>query len=50
MSREEYKYGKMVYKSYAISLAFLPGIFSIFYGDEVGTQGIGNLENRTPYP
>ena len=50
MSREEYKYGKMVYKSYAISLAFLPGIFSIFYGDEIGVQGIGNLANRASYP
>lgn len=50
INHEEYKYGKMVYKSYAISLAFLPGIFSIFYGDEVGIQGIGNLENRVPYP
>ena len=50
MNKEEHKYGKMVYKPYAISLAFLPGIFSIFYGDEVGTQGIGNLENRVPYP
>ena len=50
MSKEEYKYGKMVYKSYITALAFLPGIFSIFYGDEVGTQGIGNLENRAPYP
>ena len=50
MNNEEYKYGKIVYKSYAISLAFLPGIFSIFYGDEVGIQGIGNLENRFPYP
>ena len=50
MSKEEYKYGKMVYKSYIIALAFLPGIFSIFYGDEVGTRGIGNLENRAPYP
>lgn len=50
MSTEEYKYGKMVYKSYIFALAFLPGIFSIFYGDEVGLQGIGNLANRAPYP
>ena len=50
ISKEEYKYGKMVYKSYAVVLAFLPGIFSIFYGDEVGITGIGNLENRAPYP
>lgn len=50
MSREEYKYGKMVYKSYACVLAFWSGIFSIFYGDEVGLQGIGNQANRAPYP
>lgn len=50
MSREEYKYGKMVYKSYACVLTFLPGIFSIFYGDEVGLPGVGNLANRAPYP
>lgn len=50
MSREEYKYGKEVYKSYLATLAFLPGIFSVFYGDEVGLQGIGNLVNRAPYP
>ena len=50
MSREEYKYGKMVYKSETFALAFLPGIFTIFYGDEVGLQGIGNLANRAPYP
>ena len=24
--------------------------FSIFYGDEIGVQGIGNLANRTSYP
>ena len=28
----------------------MPGIFSIFYGDEVGVQGLGNLENRKTYP
>lgn len=50
MSQDEYKYGKRVYKSYACVLAFLPGIFSIFYGDELGLQGIGNLANRAPYP
>ena len=50
MKKEEYKYGKMVYKSYIVALAFLPGIFSIFYGDEIGITGIGNLANRAPYP
>lgn len=50
MNAGEYHYGKKVYKSYAFVLAFLPGIFTIFYGDEVGVQGIGNLANRAPYP
>ena len=50
MSTEEYKYGKKVYKSYLAALTFLPGILSVFYGDEVGVQGIGNLANRAPYP
>ena len=50
MTKEEYLYGKMTYKSYCFALTFLPGIFSIFYGDEVGTKGIGNLVNRAPYP
>lgn len=50
LTHDEYKYGKKLYKSYVIALAFLPGIFSIFYGDEVGLQGIGNLANRAPYP
>lgn len=50
LSENEYNYGKMTLKSYMTCLAFLPGIFSIFYGDEVGLQGIGNLANRAPFP
>ncbi len=50
MSRKEYKTSKLVFESYVTALAFLPGIFSIFYGDEVGLEGIGNLANRAPYP
>ena len=50
MSEKEYYYGKMILMSYITVLAFLPGIFSIFYGDEVGIQGIGNLANRAPFP
>ena len=46
----EYSYGKMILKSYITALAFFPGIFSIFYGDEVGIQGIGNLANRASFP
>ena len=50
LTTEEYEFGKKKFKSYAVALAFLPGIFSIFYGDEVGLQGIHNLANRAPFP
>ncbi len=49
MSREEYELGKKMYKSYLYALTFLPGILSIFYGDEAGMQGLGNLANRRPF-
>lgn len=50
LTKEQYEYGKNVYKAYVFALTFLPGILSIFYGDEVGLQGMGNLANRKPYP
>lgn len=50
MTDEEYEHGKKVMKSYVTVLAFVQGMFTIFYGDEVGMQGIGNLLNRAPYP
>lgn len=50
LSKEEYEYGKMVLMSYVVALAFFPGIFSIFYGDEVGLQGLHNLANRVAFP
>lgn len=50
LTQEEYNHGKDVYKAHVSTLAFLPGILSIFYGDEVGTQGLGNLSNRKPFP
>ena len=28
----------------------MPGILSIFYGDETSVKGIGNLLNRQPFP
>ena len=49
LSREEYEYGKKMYASYLYALTFLPGILSIFYGDEIGMQGLGNLANRRPF-
>lgn len=49
-TREKYLLGKKRLKSYYTAIIFLPGIASIFYGDEVGALGIGNLANRIPYP
>lgn len=50
MTPEEYERGKQMMKSYVTALAFLPGMFTIFYGDEIAMPGIGNLLNRGPYP
>lgn len=50
LTKEQYEYGRQIYKSYIFGLTFLPGILSIFYGDEIGIQGLGNLANRKPYP
>lgn len=50
LSEEQYKRGKEIYKTYAFTLAFLPGILSIFYGDELGLEGMGNLANRRTFP
>lgn len=50
LMESEYEYGKRKLKSYCTAIAFLPGIFSIFYGDEVGLQGLHNLANRAPFP
>ena len=50
LTDKQYKYGKSMYKAYVYSLVFLPGILSIFYGDEAGLQGMGNLANRKPFP
>lgn len=47
---EEYTKGKDLSKLYAVIMMFLPGIFSIFYGDEVGVTGIGNILCRKPFP
>jgi len=50
LATEQYEHGKEIYKAFVFTLCFMPGILSIFYGDEVGLQGIGNLANRKPYP
>lgn len=50
LTAKQYKFGKELFKTYMYVLAFFPGTISIFYGDEVGLCGIGNLANRAPYP
>ena len=50
LTEEEYQKAKDIYMSYVTTLAFLPGVLSIFYGDEAGIQGLGNLSNRKTYP
>ena len=50
MSKEDYERAKEIYKAYISALAFLPGNLSIFYGDEAGIEGLGNLANRKTYP
>lgn len=50
LTPEQYKRGRDIFQAYIFILTFMPGILSIFYGDEVGAQGIGNLANRCPYP
>lgn len=50
LTTEQYEHGKDIYKAFVFALCFMPGIFSIFYGDEVGVQGLGNLANRKPFP
>lgn len=50
MTREEYLLGRARLMSYFTVLTFFPGNTTIFYGDEVGATGLGNIMNRTPYP
>ena len=50
LTPEQYNHAKEIYEAHVATLAFLPGILSIFYGDEVGAEGLGNLENRKPFP
>ena len=49
LSKEEYEIGKKIYLAYIYTLAFLPGNLSIFYGDEIGMEGLGNLANRRTF-
>lgn len=48
LTSEQYEEAKKVYQAYVFFLTFYPGILSIFAGDEMGLQGVGNLDNRKP--
>ncbi len=50
LNEEQYEEMKQIYMVYVFLLTFMPGNLSVFYGDEVGLQGIGNLKNRGPFP
>jgi 4-alpha-glucanotransferase len=50
LSPEQYDEAKKVYEAYVFFMTFYPGILSIFAGDEMGVQGIGNLDNRKTMP
>ena len=46
LTPEEYERGKNKLLSYLVALGNMPGNFTIFYGDEIGMEGLGNLQNR----
>ena len=48
LTPEQYEKGKEIFKTYLFTLNFMPGMLSIFYGDERGITGLGNLLNRQP--
>ncbi len=49
LNKKQYNLGKKIYSAYLYTLTFMPGILSIFYGDEIGMEGMGNLANRRPF-
>lgn len=50
LTENQYNKGKKLLAPYVFTLTFLPGILSIFYGDEIGLEGMGNLSNRKTFP
>ena len=50
MNDDEYKLGKSLLISAYTVLLTLPGIPSLYYGDEVGIEGYGDPFNRTTFP
>ena len=50
LDREEYERGRRLLILGYLILATLPGVPSIYYGDEVGMEGYSDPFNRRPYP
>ena len=50
MSPKQLEEARNIFQAYVFFLTFYPGILSIFAGDEMGVQGVGNLDNRKPLP
>ena len=50
LTREEYEQGKNLLKAAMALMFFLPGVPSIYYGDEAGLQGYKDPFNRRCYP
>lgn len=50
MDLEEYKRAKLLLKSAFTVLLTLPGIPSLYYGDEAGLEGYGDPFNRMTFP
>lgn len=50
LSRAKYRYGCRLLILGYLALSTLPGIPTIYYGDEVGMQGYRDPFNRMPYP
>lgn len=50
MSREERAHAVKMLKAAYLIIATVPGIPSVYYGDEVGVEGYSDPFNRTPFP
>ncbi len=50
LAPDAYKRGRRLLILAYLTLATLPGVPSIFYGDEVGMEGYADPFNRRPYP
>ena len=50
LTREEYSRGKSRLKLASLLQYFLPGVPTVYYGDEIGMQGYEDPINRRPYP